>query len=243
METVVLDTSVFTNSASGNQFWRPKHKSNNDSPDLGEILVNFLKLAQKTPTVKYIITPGVYNELFVYKGGSNQKPFIDSSKIPKNLLILLEVVSPNPNGPSPPRSIFVKLIQEFRTREDSAEKMIVSRVSQLLDMPQNEKHDKKQVIEIKKIRKEMENTTDVVKKMKLGGTLIRNARESHREHMRVGLIDSETDIETIFVAHDYNALLVASDEGIIKWSQIIAPIRTLPYDQLRSWMESRIGKK
>ncbi|MGV8084636.1 MAG: RNA ligase partner protein [Candidatus Bilamarchaeum sp.] len=48
---------------------------------------------------------------------------------------------------------------------------------------------------------------------------LRKLREKYREAMRTGILDSKEDLELVLIAKELDAVLVSSDEGVVKFAR------------------------
>jgi len=51
------------------------------------------------------------------------------------------------------------------------------------------------------------------------GKVIKNFRERYRQATRYGFLDSLTDLDLIVLAKETDAMLVSTDEGVVKWGR------------------------
>ncbi len=66
------------------------------------------------------------------------------------------------------------------------------------------------------------------------GEIIKDVRDRYREATRKGLVDSIEDLDTILLALELKAIIVSSDEGIIKLAHQLGIIHVDPEDFLES---------
>jgi RNA ligase partner protein len=97
--TLVIDTSVFVNPASGQAF--------GNSPT--QVLKSVLELAQANSEIDIVIPPSIYNELMY---------FIEPNQISPSLLLRLRQQAPKKHELKVPGFFIYSLVESFRDRVD-----------------------------------------------------------------------------------------------------------------------------
>jgi hypothetical protein len=65
---------------------------------------------------------------------------------------------------------------------------------------------------------------------------INKLRDSYREALRAGLLDSREDVDLILLALELDAALVSSDHGVVRWAERMG-VRIIHPEQLRGALE------
>jgi len=116
MRTLVIDTSVFVNPASGQSF--------GNSPT--GALSGFLELANPRPDIEITMPPSIYAELM---------HFIEPARIPASLLIKIKQQSPRKHELKIPGFFIYSLVESFRDRVDRGLRLAERHVREALVMP------------------------------------------------------------------------------------------------------------
>jgi RNA ligase partner protein len=114
--TLVIDTSVFVNPASGQFF--------GNSPT--GALVSFLGLLGSNPNIEVVLPPSIYSELMY---------FIEQPSIPPSLLIKIKQQAPKKHELKVPGFFIYSLVESFRDRVDRGLRLAERNVREALATP------------------------------------------------------------------------------------------------------------
>ena len=115
-QTLVIDTSVFVNPASGQAF--------GNSPT--GALNGFLELLNSNPDIDVVMPPSIYSELMY---------FVEQPKIPASLLIKIKQQAPKKHELKVPGFFIYSLVESFRDRVDRGLRLAERHVREALVTP------------------------------------------------------------------------------------------------------------
>ncbi len=115
-KTLVIDTSVFVNPASGQAF--------GNSPT--SAFTGFLELLNSNANIDVAMPPSIYSELMY---------FVEQSKIPASLLIKVSQQAPKKHELKVPGFFIYSLVESFRDRVDRGLRLAERHVREALVMP------------------------------------------------------------------------------------------------------------
>ena len=151
----------------------------------------------------YIPYPSVYNELLEFAKNNE----CDESVFAKIDTWLVKK-TPDRYEVKIPSKIFYEYVDHMRSRINKgmniAENMILEAATTCLFTTTKAENRKDIESEIKR---------EVI------GSLINKFREKYRTAMRYGILDSAPDIDVLLLSKELDAAVVASDEGICRWSE------------------------
>jgi RNA ligase partner protein len=205
---IVLDTSVFVNPASAHVF----------GDSLTVAFTRFLELAQSVEGVEFYMPPSIYTELM---------HFCEESKVPSNLLLLINRRPPKKNELRVPGVFIYTLVESMRDRVDRGLRLAERHVREALDGTAS---DKAAIA-----------STEGDKKVRPDAHVIGLLRESYRRIMREGMLDSKADVDLLLLAYEMNATLVSADQGVLEWAENLG-VALLAHERLREFLQEKAKK-
>jgi uncharacterized protein len=193
---LILDTSVFVNPAAAQVF--------GPTPTLA--FREFLEMAQRRADVQFLMPPSIYAELM---------HFAEESKIPRDLLVLVNKQPPKKHELKVPGFFIYTLVEAMRDRIDRGLRLSERHVREALAMP----------APIAGAKENVRPDAEAVGRL----------RESYRRIMREGMLDSKADVDLLLLAYETGGTLVSADEGVLAWAENLG-VSLLSHDHLYEFL-------
>ena len=210
MKRLILDTSIFVNPDSARAFGQTPTQA----------FINFLERAQKTVDVEFFMPPSIFSELMY---------FAEEPKIPKNLLLKVQIRPPKKHEIKVPGFLLYNLVETVRDRVDRGLRLAERVTREALQMsPSANLASGGPPNDPKRVRPDAE--------------LIGRLRESYRRIMREGMLDSKCDVDLLLLSYEVEGLLVSADQGVLAWADSLG-VSTLAHGQLSDFLDQNSSKK
>jgi RNA ligase partner protein len=193
--TLVIDTSVFVNPASGKNF--------GNSPT--SALTGFLQLVGSNSDIEVVMPPSIYSELMY---------FIEQAKIASALLIKIKQQAPKKHELKVPGFFIYSLVESFRDRVDRGLRLAERHVRESLATPVASAGEKRDPASIREDAKQISTLRESFRRMMREGMLDSKAE--------VDLFLLAYEINGTLVSADEGVLLWAENLGIttLPYSQL-----------------------
>ena len=187
MRTLVIDTSVFVNPASGQAF--------GNSPT--SVLTNFLELVGANSAVDVVMPPSIYSELMY---------FVEAGRIAPSLLLKLRQQAPKKHELKVPGFFIYSLVESFRDRVDRGLRLAERNVREALVAPPPPSEKDRDPAAVREDAKQISTLRESFRRMMREGMLDSKAD--------VDLLLLAYELNATLVSADEGVLLWAENLGI-----------------------------
>jgi len=185
--TLVIDTSVFVNPASGQAFGNSPTSS----------LAGFLELLSSRPDIDVVVPPSIYSELMY---------FVEQPKILPSLLIRVKQQAPKKHELKVPGFFIYSLVESFRDRVDRSLRLAERHVREALVMPAPLSEKERDPNSVREDAKQISTLRESFRRMMREGMLDSKAD--------VDLLLLAYELSATLVSADEGVLLWAENLGI-----------------------------